>query len=78
MTSQVTRVVANAKFSGTNISMRRTYTLEGGRFQTFVRVSIPKKEINNNLANQIRNEEALYNQFRASQAFQELDKQLGN
>lgn len=76
MTSQVTRVVANAQFSGTTVSQRRTFVVENGRYQTFVRVSIPKNEINRNLTQQIRNEEALYNQFRASQAFQELDTQL--
>ncbi len=76
MTSQVTRVVADAQFSGTTVSERRSFVLDNGRYQTFVRVSIPKEAINRNLADQIRNEEALYNQFRASQSFQELDRQL--
>lgn len=76
MTSQVTRVVADAQFSGTSVSERSSYVLDNGRYQAFVRVSIPKEEINRNLTDQIRNEEALYNQFRASQSFQELDRQL--
>jgi len=78
LTSSVARVVSNARFTGTTISRRQTFVMDNGRYQTFVRVSIPKNEINNNLHNQIKNEEALYNQFRASQAFQELDRQLDN
>ncbi|MBW6515664.1 MAG: LPP20 family lipoprotein [Candidatus Cloacimonetes bacterium] len=76
LTSSVARVISNAKFSGTQISKRESYIKEDGRYQTFIRVSIPKDEINRNLRNQIRNEEALYNQFKASQAFQELDHLL--
>ena len=76
LTSSVARVIANAKFSGTQISKRESYVKDGGRYQTFVRVSIPKDEVNRNLRNQIRNEEALYNQFKATQAFQELDRVL--
>lgn len=76
LTSSVTRVIANAKFSGTQISRRESVVNDNGRYQTYIRVSIPKDEINRTLRNQIRNEEALYNQFKASQAFQELDHVL--
>jgi hypothetical protein len=78
LTSSVARVVANAKFNGTQIAKRETFVTENGRYKTFIRVSIPKNEVNRNLRNQIKNEEALYNQFKASQAFQELDKVLDN
>ncbi len=74
LTSSVARVVANARFTGTQISKRETFVMENGRYKTFVRVSIPQNEIRNTLRSQIRNEEALYNQFKASQAFQELDE----
>jgi len=74
LTSSVSRVVANAKFTGTQITQRQTYTMENNRYKAFVRVSIPKNEVNRNLRNQIKNEEALYNQFKASQAFNELDR----
>lgn len=76
LTSSVARVVANANFSGTQIARRETFVVEDGRYQTFVRVSIPQSEVNRTLRNQIRNEEALYNQFKASQAFEELDRVL--
>ena len=76
LTSSVTRVIANARFSGTQISRRQSYATDQGRYHSFIRVSIPKDEVNRNMRNQIRNEEALYNQFRASQAFQELDRVL--
>jgi hypothetical protein len=74
LTSSVARIIANAKFTGTQISHRETFALENNRYQSFIRVSIPASEVNRNLRNQIRNEEALYNQFKASQAFQELDR----
>ena len=76
LTSSVTRVVANADFTGSQISKREAYRSTNDRYKTFVRVSIPQNTVNRNLAHQIRNEEALYNQFKASQAFQELDQIL--
>lgn len=76
LVSEVTRVVSNATFSGTVVGRRETFILDNGRFQSFKRLNIPKSEVNRHLINQIRNEEALYNQFKASQAFDELDRQI--
>ncbi|MCB5230381.1 MAG: hypothetical protein WCX83_03715 [Candidatus Cloacimonas sp.] len=75
LTSSVARVVSNAKFTGTIKSQREGLKTKEG-YKYFIRVSIPKDEINRNMRNQIKNEEALYNQFKASQAFQELDNFL--
>jgi len=77
LSQKVVKAVSNAKFS--NILPGKVETLqvneaEGLRFKTFMQIMIPKTEINKNLKNQIKNEEALYNQFKASQAFQELDE----
>ena len=74
LTEVVARTVANQRFSGAHISERQTFVLDGGRFQHFVRVSVPRSEINRDMMNRIRNEEALYNRFRASQAFEELER----
>ena len=46
------------------------------KYKTYVRVSIPKDTVNENLVNQIKKEEALYNSFKASQAFKELEHEL--
>lgn len=78
LTSNVTKVVANQKFSNTMLTKRDQRILPNGNYKAFVRISIPKAEVNKNMLNQIKREEALYNQFKASQAFQELDKELGS
>lgn len=74
LTSSVARIIANSRFTGTQISRRRTFSTDDGKHHTFIRVSIPVSEVKRTLHNQIRNEEALYNRFKASQAFQELDR----
>jgi len=81
LTSKVIKEIANAKFSGTMLTKEETYEIKtenGNRYQTFVRVSIPRETVNKNLVNQIKHEEALYNEFKASQAFQELEHELDN
>lgn len=76
LTSKVVKVVSEARFTNATVTKQETILLQNNRYKTFVRASIPKDTINQNLANQIKNEEALYNQFKASQAFQELDEEL--
>jgi len=76
LTSKVVKEVSNAKFENALVSKQETLINEEGRFQTFVRVSIPKDAVNKNTLNKIKNEEALYNQFKASQAFDELEKEV--
>lgn len=77
LTSKVVKVVADAKFTETRVTKQKAFTdKDTGKYKTFVRVSIPKDSINQNLVNQIKNEEALYNAFKASQAFKELDDEL--
>jgi hypothetical protein len=76
LSQKVVKAVSNARFS--NVVPGKTETIivttkDGERYKTFIQLMIPKTEVNKNMANQIRNEEALYNQFKASQAFQELD-----
>ncbi len=58
------------------VSKQETVITENKRYKTFVRVSIPKDAINKNMLNKIKNEEALYNQFKASQAFDELEQEV--
>jgi hypothetical protein len=70
----VTRFTANATFSGAMITERDCRPWPGMGYKAWVRVSIPKDTINREFMNRVRNEEALYNRFRASQAFEELDR----
>ncbi|HNQ44194.1 MAG TPA: hypothetical protein PKI59_07180 [Candidatus Cloacimonadota bacterium] len=80
LSSSVIKTVANVKFSGAipDLIETRSYT-EGGKkvYKTWIQMKIPKDAVNKTLIDNIRNEEALYNQFKASQAFMELDKELG-
>ena len=77
--SKVVKNVSKAKFSNTMVTKQEALIINtdnGKRYKTFVRVSIPKDTINKNMMNKIKNEEALYNQFKASQAFDALDKEM--
>ncbi len=79
LTSSVVKNVSNAQFSNTLVTkqeMLEVDTDHGKRIRTYVRVSIPKDTINKNLVDQIKREEALYNAFKASQAFDELEKEI--
>ncbi|MBC8525414.1 MAG: hypothetical protein H8D22_00885 [Candidatus Cloacimonetes bacterium] len=74
LTERTVKLVSKTKFSGVTVSKRETVQ-EEGRFRSFVRLSIPGKEVKNTLLNTIKNEEALYNEFKASQSFKELEKE---
>jgi len=77
--TKVVKDVAKAKFTNTLVNQQETLIVDtdaGKRYKTFVRVSIPKDSINKNMLNKIKNEEALYNQFKASQAFDDLEKTM--
>jgi len=76
LTSKVVKVIADAKFNNSMVTKQETILTQDNRYQTFVRVSILKDAINKKLANQIKNEEALYNEFKATQAFKELDGEI--
>ena len=76
LTEQATKVIANQKFNGTSFTKRKTYVLNNNRYKTFIQVGIPKAAVNKATMDKIKNEEALYNRFRASQSFEELDREI--
>lgn len=76
LSQKVVKAVSSAKFSGVVTGMtetRQITTDNGKRFKTWLQLKIPRTEVKKNLQGQIKSEEALYNQFKASQAFQELE-----
>ena len=77
LTEQVVRTTANQRFSGTTVTQRQMMQNENGRYVAYIQLAIPREAINRDFVNRIRNEEALYNEFRASQAFAEMDRLLG-
>ncbi len=78
LTSKVIKVVSDAKFQGLSVDKSETIRLKDNKIKCFVRVKIPISEINKQTLGAIKNEEAMYNEFKASQRFQELEKELGN
>ena len=78
LTEQVTRTTANQRFSGGHVTQRQVVHEDNNRFGAFIQLAIPKADINRDFMDRVKNEEALYNQFRASQSFAEMDRLLGN
>ncbi len=78
LTSKVVKVVASATFKGASIDKSETIKQKDNKIKVFVKVRIPLSEVNKQTVNAIKNEEALYNEFKASQRFEELEKELGN
>lgn len=76
LTSSAVKAVANTQFTGSRVSKRQAIKVENGNIKTFVRLSLPKDAVNKRLANSIKKEEALYNAFKASQSFQELEEEI--
>lgn len=70
------RATVNTEFSGVLTGATETMeenTPNGKRYTTYIQLKIPRDQVNKSLVFNIRNEEALYNQFKASQAFDKLD-----
>ncbi|HHV36470.1 MAG TPA: hypothetical protein GXX77_01355 [Candidatus Cloacimonetes bacterium] len=70
------RVSSNTTFRGLLTGKTETVqenTPNGVRYTSYVQMKVPVDQVNKSLNESIRNEEALYNQFKASQAFQKLD-----
>lgn len=86
VTSQMTRVlkvVAAQKIQGAAADKQVVYRVPKDvagtpqdRYRCYVRVSIPKEKLHANMVDQIRNEEALYNEFKASQGFKRLEQEV--
>ena len=76
LTSKVVKVVSSSKFANAMVTKQETVVTENNRYKTFVRVSIPKEAVNENMVDKIKKEEALYNAFKASQSFKELDEEV--
>lgn len=78
LSQKVVRSISTARFNGIIFGKTETRKVEEygtERYKTWVQAKIPKTEIRKSVAANIRNEEALYNQFKASQAFMELDQE---
>jgi len=82
LTQNVVENISHAEFGGVITGSIQTYKETTGKgkttlYTTYIQLKIPKDEVNRKLVENIKNEEALYNQFKASQAFQELERKTG-
>lgn len=73
------RLVSNIRY--TEVSPGKSETIivstdEGESYKTYIQMMIPKMVIDNNLVYQIRNDEVLYNQFKASETFNALNERV--
>ena len=76
MVESVTKTVANQTFAGAFRSRHEVAVLPDGRHHAFVQWAIPKEQINRDFVDRIAREQAIYTRFRASQAFDELEKSV--
>lgn len=72
--NKISETAANAEFSGMTIDKRRTYMFDDGNYQTFVRLKIPKHEINRAVIKQVSKNKPLLNKVESSSGYQELLK----
>jgi len=70
---KATQVVTSSEFSGV-MTVKSETIKENGKYRTFIALAIPKEDVNKKILDAIKNEEALYTEFKASQAFQELER----
>ena len=71
------KVVTSAEFSGVMMVNSEMIT-DNGQFKSFVVFALPKADIDKKALDAIKNEEALYTEFKASQAFKELEESVEN
>lgn len=74
---EASKTVTNNTMSGLQVLKKYPYMMPGGSYHAYVLVGLRKDAVNKALVNQIKDEKALYAEFKASQAFQELDAATG-
>jgi len=73
--TSVTKSVASQTLNGSRV-VESKVLVESGIYRAYVLMSLPIGEANRQLMQEIRENKNLYTRFRATQAFEELDKEL--
>lgn len=73
-TQSVTKQVTSTSLEGSKV--KQVYPAKDGTF--YVLVEYPLAQLRQNAVNAVRNEEALYNEFKAQQGFDALEKEVNN
>ena len=71
------KTVTNNTLNGVTVLKRYPYQKSGGTWLAYVQLGLRKDAVGTQVVNVIKNEEALYAEFKASQAFQELEASVG-
>jgi len=72
------KTVTDNTLNGVTVLKRYPYQKSGGTWIAYVQMGLKKDAVSTEVVNLIKNEEALYAEFKASQAFQELEAAVGN
>jgi hypothetical protein len=75
MFTQVSKSIVAESLTGSNLA-RQELSQEGSVYRAYVLMEMPIGEANARLLGKIRAQQQLYTRFRASQAFEELDKEV--
>jgi hypothetical protein len=75
MFTQVSKGIVSDSLTGSRVARQQLGT-EGGVFRAYVMMEMPIGEANAAFLEKIRSQERLYTRFRASQAFEELDREV--
>ena len=70
--------VTDNTLNGVSVLKRYPYQKSGGTWIAYVQMGLKKDAVSTAVVNVIQNEEALYAEFKASQAFQELEAAVGD
>jgi len=77
LTEQCSKSVAKATFNGMTYPIVKTFKdSETGKYKTFVRCAIPSVQVKKQTHDFVRSEEAMYNEFKATQSFKELEEDI--
>ena len=74
--TSTTKIVTSEMIHGATEEEKEIHKLENGTFRVYVLMSLPIGEANAALMAKIQANKNLYTRFRASQAFEELDKEI--
>jgi hypothetical protein len=74
---EASKTVTNNTMSGLQVLKKYPYMMPGGSYHAYVLVGLRKDAVNKALVNQIQDNKALYAEFKASQAFKDLETATG-
>jgi len=74
--SETSKSVSDQTLNGATVLKKYPYQMSGGSYRVYVLMGLKKNAFNNAAVSAIENEEAMYAEFKATQAFQRLDEAI--